>query len=119
MIGLSIIGSIISIVLGYTLIHYRNGLGSDFMHALEATIGMFQNGFSRIHDIFDIFDFRNAETVDEVGAAIVAIGVSWKYLEDANSGDDLLELDNISDDIPTNDQIIPTETIDNDASTLD
>ena len=103
MVLLSIIGSIVTVILGYAVFHYRLGIGASFMNALDFTINGFFNGFG------EFFNDAGMLTRDSLLTAGIAIATSWKkFNPNANGNLEELENDDL-EDLNTNDPI-PTHT---------
>ena len=99
MILLSILGGITAVILGYAWSVYDLGIGNNFMEAVELTVDTFFNGFE------DIFGLHGQITFDALGAALIAVIVSWKQIDFNAGGEDLEELDNELEDVSTNDPV--------------
>lgn len=93
MILLSIIGSFITIILGYAIFYHRQVFGFDFMFLIEEIIYWFLDGFD------DLFGEYGEITFDVLGAMVVAIVVSWRKFNPNAGSEDLEELDNELEDI--------------------
>jgi len=110
---LSIIGSILTIQLGYAIALYRFGYGADFMDALEWIFNVTIDGFGMMFDHFSsIFDNDNLPTMlawDIVLTAGVAISVAWKKFNPNAGDEDLEDLDHNLEEV-NGDRSIPTNT---------
>ena len=86
------------------------------MHTTEMMIDLFFDGFD------DLFGDFGMVTFDALGAAVIAIGVSWKKIDFNTADDDLEELDNELEDINTNNMTSNTamdDVLNQDVPTLD
>jgi len=91
---LSIIGTFVTIQLGYAVALSRAPFDLDFMYALEWTFELFFDGLGVMFDYFDaIFssiDLAAMIAWDTVLGIIVAVAVAWRRFN-PNTGDEDLE----------------------------
>jgi len=106
---LSIIGTFVSIQLGYAIAISRLGFGIEVMESLEWTIDLFFDGlgvmFDNFGSIFSSGDLASMIAWDTVLGIIVAIAVAWRKFNPNSGSEDLEELDNDLEGLDTNNTI--------------
>jgi len=123
---LSIIGTFVTIQLGYAIAISRTGFGVDVMYALEWTIELFFDGLGVMFDYFDaIFSSTDLAAMiawDTLLGIIVAVAVAWRKFNPNTGDEDLEALDNGLEDLNANTSPTNTEmddVLNQDVPTLD